>query len=372
MINIPLSKPIIGKEEKHEVMKVMDSAILAQGRKVLELEKKFSSMCGSKYSLAINNGTAALHTALYAVGIGVGDEVITTPFTFVATANSILMCGAKPVFVDIDEKTYNIDPDKIEPAITKKTKAILVVNLYGLPADYDRIVRIARKHNLLIVEDAAQSVGAKYKNKISGNLADISCFSLYATKNIMSGEGGMITTNSKKYYEKAKLFRHHGQDQNKRYYYSGLGYNYRMTDIQAAIALVQLKRLPWITEKRQQNAKIYSNSLVKHNNLITPYIPPDRTHVYHQYTIRFDNQSPITRKRFQDYLNKLGIQTNIYYPVPLYKFRHLTNNAKIEDFPVTEKLVKQVVSLPIHPLLKKEEITYIVKAIQTFSSSNNL
>lgn len=366
MKNISLSDPLITIQEKKAVMAVLNSKHLAQGKKVRQLEQVFSNLCQTKYALAVNNGTSALHTALYAIGIKNGDEVITTPFTFVATANSILMAGAVPVFVDINKKTYNLDPDKIEKAITKKTKAILVVNLYGLPADYEKINKIAKKYKLLVVEDAAQSIGAEYKSKISGNLADISCFSLYATKNIMCGEGGLITTNNKTYYQKAKLFRHHGQDENKRYYYSGLGYNYRLTDMQAAIALVQLKRLTQISKKRQLNAKQYNNAFSKINGLIIPQIPADRTHVFHQYTLRKENWSQKDREHFQTYMIKEGIQTNIYYPIPLYQFPHLIQGKNTDKFPITDKVVNQVVSLPIHPQLKKSEIKYIIKKVISY------
>lgn len=361
---IPISKPIIKNEEKKALLKVLESGILAQGNEVKKLEQYFSKICGSKYAIAVNNGTSALHTALHSIGIKKGDEIITTPFTFVATANSVLMVGAKPIFVDIDEKTFNIDPKKIEAKITKKTKAILVVNLYGQPCDYDEILKIAEKNNLLVIEDAAQSIGAIYKNKMSGNLADISCFSFYATKNIMSGEGGMITTNDETYSNKAKLFRHHGQDEKTKYFYADLGYNYRMMDLQAAIAYVQLQRLKSITKKRQLNAQKYNKAFNKINGLITPSCDKNSTHVYHQYTLRITKDYPLTREEFINYLNKNNIQTNIYYPAPLFNFPHLSsNNYKISDFPVTNQMTKEVVSIPVHPSLTSSEVSFITNTI---------
>ena len=240
---ICISKPIIEKEEIDNVMKVMNSGMLAQGVQVGKLEKQFATYCGAKHAIAVNSGTAALHTALYASGIRAGYEVITTPFTFVATANAIIMCWAKPVFVDVEKDTFNIDPFKIIAAITKRTKAIIPINLFGQCANYNVIKQLADIHNLKIIEDACQSHGAKYCGKFSGNLVDAGCFSFYATKNMMCGEGGIITTNNSDFAELCKRFRHHGQSVNTQYEYYDLGYNYRMTDLQASIALVQLKKL---------------------------------------------------------------------------------------------------------------------------------
>lgn len=357
----------MGKDEIDAVVDVLKSGQLAQGKKVDELEKKFAKFCGVKYAVAVVNGTAALHTALFACGIKQEDEVITTPFTFVATANSILMVGAKPVFVDIDEKTFNLNPEKIKPAITKKTKAIIVVNLYGQPADYAAINEMAKKYNLIVIEDAAQSINARYKNKMSGNLADIGCFSFYATKNIMSGEGGMITTNDKLHYEKARMFRHHGEKQNKRYEYFDLGYNYRMTDMAAALAIPQLKKIKSITKIRQNFAKIFNDKFGKIENLTVPTISQGRTHVYHQYVLRVKKNPKISRDELQRFLKNKGIQTNIHYPKPLYEFNHLQFPVNHRSkFPVTEKASKEVLSIPIHPHLSGNEIHHIIDTIKEF------
>lgn len=360
---IHLSKIQITQQEKDAVLAVLDSGMLAQGPKVQELEKNFAELTGSKYALAISNGTAALHVALFAAGIGLGDEVITTPFTFVATANSILMAGATPVFVDIDEKTFNIDPAEVEKAITSKTKAILPVNLYGQPANYTKLRDIAQKHNLLIIEDAAQSVGAKYEDKTSGTLGDLSCFSLYATKNITTGEGGIVTTDDQEMYEKAKLFRHHGQSEKTRYQYVMLGYNYRMTDIQAAIGIEQLKKVEAINTKRNKTAEIYNNAFKKLQGIVVPYTESTCTHVFHQYTLRITPDYKMTRDEFREKLEQAGIQTNVYYPKPLYEFAHLGSEKKADSFPLTEKLSREVVSLPVHPHLTDDEVTLIVDTI---------
>jgi len=359
---IAIARPIIEKKDIEKVVKVLESGMLVQGEQVKELEERVKDLCGTKYAVAVNSGTAALHAALYAIGIEPGDEVITTPFTFISTANAIRMVGAVPVFVDIDEKTYNIDPKRIEKAVTKKTKAIIAVNLYGQPADYAEINIIAKKYHILVVEDAAQSIHADYKKKKSGNLADISCFSFYATKNIITGEGGMITTNNKKYFERAKLFRHHGQSEEKRYKYVDIGYNYRMTNISAALGLAQFDRLDKLTKRRQHIAKNYDKAFKDIKGLQIPYIDENRTSVYHQYTLRITKDFTLTRDRLKKYLEEKGIGSAIYYPQPLQLFKHLVKNKK--SFPVSEKASQEVLSIPVYPALTDSELEYIIKTIK--------
>jgi len=354
----------IGKQEIASVVKVLKSGMLAQGPMVERLEKNSAKFCNTKYSIAVNSGTAALHTSLHSLGIGLGDEVITTPFSFVATANSILMSGAKPIFVDIDENTFNINPKLIEMKITKRTKAILAVNLYGQPADYNEINKIAKKYNLFVIEDAAQSIGSIYFGKKSGSLGDMGCFSLYASKNVISGEGGIITTNSKKLDYKAKLFRHHGQSEKQRYTYLELGYNYRMTDIQAAIAVEQLKRANVLTKKRQEIARNYNEAFKNIKGIITPFVEKHATHVYHQYVLRITKDFKMSRDELKVYLEKKGIQATIYYPSPLYKAKHLSFANKPNKFPVTEKIVKEILSIPVHPKLTNKQVKYIIDTIQ--------
>lgn len=360
---IHISKPYINYQEINSVTKVMRSGNLTQGGMVKKLEKIICKLCNAKYAIATNNGTSALHAALIACGVSKGDEVITTSLSFIASTNAIVMAGATPVFADVDEKTFNIDPTIIEKKITKKTKAILAVNLFGQTADYDKINKIAKQNNLLVIEDAAQSINASYGKKKSGNLADISCFSFYATKNITSAEGGMIITNSKKFYEKAKILINHGQE-NKQYNYVRLGYNYRLTDIQAAIALEQMKKIDFITRKRRSIAKIYTAGLKNLKGLTIPFESPNVFHVFNQYTIKISDKFPVSRNNFIKKLAKKNIQTKIYYPQPLFSIPHLKQYDKKFKMPIVSSIVKEVVSLPIYPALTIQEINLIIKTIR--------
>lgn len=362
---IQISKPFLGNEEIWAVTQVLKSGNLSQGPLVKKLEEEFAKYCGTKYAVALNNGTATLHTALYSLGVDQNDEVITTPFTFVATANAILMQRANVIFCDIEENTYNINPQEIELKITKKTKVIMPVDLYGHMYDVPQINAIAKKHNLKVVEDAAQSVGAEYKNKKSGAVADIASFSLYATKNLTAGVGGILTTNNKKIAQVCKLFRHHGQIENKLYEYASFGYNYRMMDMIAAIALEQLKKIEKFTTTRRGNAQFLTENLAGIKGMILPIEKPGYKHVFHQYTIRITKQFKTTRNRFIDHLAKHGIMTRIYYPKPLHLYPHFQKMGyKRGDFPVAERIASQVVSIPVHPLVKKPDLNYIIKTIK--------
>jgi perosamine synthetase len=366
MRNIQISKPAIGREEIDAVVGVLKTGNLSQGPLVKELEERFANFCGSRYAIALNNGTATLHTALHALGVGRDDEVVTTPFTFVATANAILMQGAKPVFCDIEEKTFNIDPAQLESHISKKTRAIMPVDLFGHIYDVEAIGRIARQHLLPIVEDAAQSVAASYRGKKAGNVAEIASFSLYATKNMTAGVGGLLTTDDEKVMKKCKLFRHHGQDESAVYDYKEFGYNYRMLDMTAAIALEQLKKIEGLTEKRRLNAKYLNEGLRDIEGIILPVEREGYRHVYHQYTIRIAKDYKLSRDAFIACLGAKGIQCKIYYPKPLHLFPHLmTYGYKKGDFPVAERLAGEVVSLPVHPLVTKEEIQWIVDCVRS-------
>jgi len=332
--------------------------MLAQGTKVAELEEKFTATCQVKHAVACTSGTVALHMALLAHGIGEGDEVITTPFSFIATANSILYVGAKPVFVDIDEQTFNLNPELVEAAITPRTKAIMPVHLYGHLCDMDLLMNIAKRHNLAIIEDAAQSVGSMYKGKVAGSFGT-GCFSLYATKNVMSAEGGMLTTNDTKLANKLRLIRNHGME--KRYHHEFLGYNFRMTNVHAAIGVVQMGRLATFTEKRQRNA-VYLNQHIQ--SVITPDIKNGNyNHVWHQYTVKVPETASFTRDGAVEQLREKGIGTGIFYPIPIHHHAYIKNIVGKQHFPVTEKLTKQVFSLPVHPQLTQKDLETIVKEV---------
>jgi len=344
-----------------DVVSVLKSGIIASGPKVKELEAKFCKYVGSENAIAVNSGTAALHAALFAANINEGDEVITTPFTFIATANSIKMVGAKPIFCDIDD-SFNIDPNKIESKITNNTKAILTVNLFGNPCNYNRLRKICSKHNLILIEDAAQSIGAKQNGISSGNLADISCFSFYATKNLMCGEGGIITTNNDLFADRAKQFRHHGQTEKRRYAYLHLGYNYRMTDVAAVIALNQLEKIEAITKKRIENAKYYAKELSKIGGLKLPVVEKNNKHSFHQYSILLTDNNQ--REKMKAHLAKHNIQSAIYYPLSLNKVEHLNSSDK--NFPVSEDFSSRILSIPIQPNLNQKELKFVCKTIKDF------
>jgi dTDP-4-amino-4,6-dideoxygalactose transaminase len=359
---IRIASPSIGNEEIKAVREVLKSGMLAQGQKVKEFEEKIAEYVGVKYAIATSSGTTALHTALLAVGIKPGDEVITTPFTFIATANSILYCNAKPVFVDVDEKTFNIDAEKIEEKITGKTKAVLPVHLYGQPADMEKILEICKSHNLLLIEDAAQALGAEFKGKKVGSFGDCAIFSFYPTKNITTGEGGMVVTDDEKIAERCRKIRNHGEYQ--RYFVDLLGYNYRMTDIAAAIGLAQLKKLENLNKKRIKNAKFLTKHLKDIDGIEVPFVDKRVKHVFHQYTIKTSR-----RDELKEFLEKKGIQSVVYYPLPIHKQKFYQDLGYTDSLPVAEELSKKVLSLPVHPNLKKEDLKFIVESMREFFKS---
>ena len=352
---IPISKPQISEAEKQAVLEVLDSGMLAQGKRVAQLEQQFAELCGTRYAIATSSGTTALYLALLVHDIGSGDEVITTPFTFIATANSVLFVGAKPVFVDIEEETFNIDPALIEAAITPRTRAIIPVHLYGYVCDMDAIMDIAQRHDLLVIEDAAQAVGATYRGKPAGSFGT-GCFSLYATKNVTSGEGGMITTDDEWLAEQCRLLRNHGM--RKRYHYEFLGYNLRMTDLHAAIGVAQMARWEAFTAKRRANAAYLSERIT---GVITPRVREGYEHVWHQYTVRVDGG--IDRDAAMQQLREAGVGTGIFYPIPAHQHRYMRDIVGEVSLPVAEQLAREVISLPIHPGLTQADLDTIVRAV---------
>lgn len=354
---IPIAKPLLGEEEKRAVIEVLESGMLAQGKKVAEFEQQFASYIGVKHGIACSNGTTALHAALVAHGLKAGDEVITTPFTFIATANAIRMTGAVPVFVDIDD-TYNLDPRKIEAAITPRTKAILPVHLFGRPADMAAITTIAERYKLLVIEDACQSHGAITLGKRTGSFGT-GCFSFYPTKNITTGEGGMVTTNDADLASKIRKLISHGSE--KRYYHEMLGFNYRMTDIAASIGIEQLRKIDYFTRKRQEHAAYLSEYLAPLSGIIVPTITPG--HVFHQYTIRITPSFSKTREQVMSYLAEQGIGSSIFYPVPIHQ-QQAYPEYRFQHFPHAERIAQEVLSLPVHPSLSISELQKIVRAFK--------
>nr|WP_321506980.1 DegT/DnrJ/EryC1/StrS family aminotransferase [uncultured Methanoregula sp.] len=360
MDTIPIARPAIGQEEILAVTEVLESGMLAAGERVAQFEQKFADYCSTTHAIAINNGTAALHAALLAIDIGPGDEVIVPAFSFIATATTVSMCGAKPVFVDVNGDTYNIDPARIEERITDKTRAVIGVHLFGQPFDVDAVKKVCESRNLKLIEDAAQAHGAIYHGEKVGGLGDLGCFSFYATKNMITGEGGMVTTNSRALADRLRLTINHGQKE--KYLHTRLGYNYRMTDLAAAIGLVQLKKLDKFNLRRRKNAE-YFNANLSVKGLVTPKVMEGTNPVYHQYVIRLTEEFPMKRQEFADYLKSKGIGSAIHYPIPIHR-QPLYDTANGPDpCPVSTRLSESVLSLPVHPLLDQKELAYICETI---------
>jgi perosamine synthetase len=358
MINI--AKPVLGEEEVRAVSEILLSGKLAQGEKVAEFEKGFAGFVGAKHAVAVGNGTQALHLAMLACGVKSKDEVITTGFSFIASATTILHCGAKPVFADIDKKTFNIDLAHVKKLITKKTKAIVPVHLFGLPAAIAELRELCDSKGMALVEDACQAHGASVNGKRVGTFGETSAFSFYPTKNMTTGEGGAITTNDDAIAEKLRLLRHQGQKS--RYEYACIGYNYRMTEFAAAIGICQLKKLPAWTETRINNAE-YLNKELAGTKAVTPFVPSGYKHVYHQYTLRVKNRDEVMKK-----LADMGVGSGVYYPMGLHQLGPLTQYAK-GKLPEVERAAKEVLSLPVHPSLSQEDLKIIAGAVKRAVSS---
>ena len=350
----------IKDEIKGPVEKVVTSGGFILGEDVKLFEQEFPDYCGVKHGVGVNSGTDALFLACLACGIGKGDEVIVMPYTYIATALGISMAGARPVFVDIEEKTYNIDVSKIEKAITKKTKAILPVHLYGHPVDMDPLMEIAKKHNLKVIEDCAQAHGALYKDKKVGSFGDAACFSFYPTKNLGAfGDGGMVISNSEDIKERLLLLRDYGRKG--RYEHILKGYNSRLDTLQAAILRVKLRHLDEWNEKRRKNAHLYTK-LFKENNidLVLPNESDYAKHVYHLYPVRVKDRKSVMEK-----LAEKGIRTLMHYPIPIHlqdAYKDLGH--KKGDFQISEKCCEEILSLPMYPELPEEEIKYVVASFR--------
>jgi dTDP-4-amino-4,6-dideoxygalactose transaminase len=352
---IPIAQPLIGDEEKDAVLAVLESGQLAQGDVVERFERAFAAWCGAPHAIATSNGTTALHVALLAHGVGPGDEVITSPFTFIASANSILHCGARPVFVDIEPDTFNIDPERIEAAITPRTKAIMPVHLYGNPADLPAIREVAARHGLAVIEDAAQAHGAAVDGARIGG-AGTACFSFYPTKNMTTGEGGIVTTDDPDVAERARLLRAHGASE--RYRHTMLGYNFRMTNIHAAIGVAQMARIDDWTAARRRNARCLTERLG--DAVVTPATRPWATHVYHQYTVRI----PGGRGDLPARLAARGVGTGVHYPIPIHHQPLYRDLGYDDALPESERAAAEVLSLPVHPALDECDLVTIAGAVR--------
>ncbi|HEX6971965.1 MAG TPA: DegT/DnrJ/EryC1/StrS family aminotransferase [Limnochordia bacterium] len=352
----------IGGAVKEAVAACMAKGQFVLGEEVEALEQEIAALCGVRYGVGVASGSDALHLSLLALEIGRGDEVITTPFTFFATAGAISRTGARPVFVDIDPKTFNLDPQGIEAALTPRTRAIIPVHLYGLPAEMGPITAVARAHGLYVIEDAAQAIAATYRGRPVGSFGDLACFSFYPTKNLGAfGDGGMVVTDDPALAERLRMLRVHGS--RRRYYHERLGYNSRLDELQAAILRVKLRYLDAWTDRRRELASRYAEAL--DGVVETPIEPAECRHVYHQYTVQSD-----ARDELAAHLKALGVGTSIYYPCPLHLqavYRPLGYAAG--DFPAAEAASRRVLSLPMFPELTDDEVAQIAAHVRAFALS---
>ncbi len=363
MKNIQIAKPYIDKEDIDGVVKVLKSGWLSLGPKYKEFEQKFKKYVGMKYACSVSSGTAALHLGIRAIGLKSGDEVITSPFSFVASSNCLLYENVKPVFVDIEEETFNMNPLLIEQVITKKTKAILPVHIFGQSAQMDKIVKISQKYRLKILEDSCESLGATYKGKMVGTTGDIGTYAFYPNKQMTTGEGGMVVTNSKEVYELCDSLRNQGRGKSKEWLeHIRLGYNYRMDEMSASLGVTQLKKLDWMIEQKRKIASWYNKALKNIPEVEIPQVGPNRTHSYFVYVIRIKNGK---RNKLMNTLSKIGIQTKPYLPViHLQPFMKKLFRFKKGDFPIAEYVSSETLALPFYIGLTIKNIHYISDSIR--------
>lgn len=355
---IPLSRPLIGPREEEAVLGVLRSGMLGMGPRTAEFEEAWAAYCGVRHAVMLSNGTVALEAALRCLGVGPGDEVITVSFSFNATVSSILQVGARPVFVDVRESDFTMDPEQVAGAMTPHTKAIVPVQLYGLMADMGPLVRLAEHHGVAVLEDAAQAHGARVAGVRAGAYGTAGSFSLYATKNLMSGEGGFVTTDDDGLADRLRLYRSHGM--RRRSEHETLGTNARPTDLAAALGLAQLERLDERTDARRRNAARLTEGLPGY---LTPRVPRGREHVWHQYTMRF----PGERDRVAAALEQRGIGTGTYYRIPIHRQRYLRDlmpEVAALHLPVTERLSDEVLSIPVRPDLTEWEVDQVIGAVR--------
>jgi perosamine synthetase len=360
---ISISEVRLGGAEEQLVLEVLRSGHLVQGPMVERLERAFAARCSVRHAVAVSSGTVALVAALEALGIGEGDEVVTTPLTFAATLNAILEAGATARFADIDHEDFTLDPGALERQMSDRTRAIIPVHLYGQPAAMDQISDIAVRHDAAIVEDAAQAHGATFLGRSVGSFG-VGCFSFYATKHVATGEGGIVTTDDDELADRVRVLRNQGM--RGRYEYEVPGHNYRLTDIQAALALPQLDHLDDLNARRAHNAARLSGGLAGVNGLVTPVVKPDRTHVFHQYTVRVTGDAALDRDQLGAKLDAMGVGSGIYYPRVVYDAEcfHRHQRVLAEKAPVAERVAREVLSLPVHPWLSDEDLDRIVASVR--------
>ncbi|KZN95215.1 UDP-4-amino-4,6-dideoxy-N-acetyl-beta-L-altrosamine transaminase [Aeribacillus sp. FSL K6-1121] len=372
---LPYGRQWIDEDDIEAVIEVLKGSYLTTGPYLAKFEQAVAEYVGAKYAVAFSNGTAALHGACFAAGIGNGDEVITTPMTFAASANCVIYQGGTPIFSDIDEKTYNIDPNKIEEKISDKTKAIIPVDFTGQPAELDGILKIAKKHNLVVIEDAAHALGAVYKGKKVGSISDMTMFSFHPVKHITTGEGGIITTNNREYYDKLLQFRSHGITREKDklnefhgpWYYEMqfLGYNYRMTDIQAALGTSQLKKVDKFVELRRKYVAMYNEAFKDIDEIITPFQHEDGQSSWHLYIIRLKlDKLTASRREIFEALQQQNIGVNVHYiPVHLQPYYQQLGYKK-GICPNAEKLYEEMITLPLFPAMSEKDVHDVIKAVK--------
>jgi len=358
-MNIPLSKVYMDAAIKKAVAEVLDSGWYILREKVKEFEDKFAKFCGVKNAVCVSSGTAAIFLSLLALDIKAGDEVIVPSFSFIASAAPVIQVGARPVFVDVEARTYEADPEKIREAVTKRTKAIFPVHVFGHPANMDPIMEIAEENDLTVIEDACQAHGAEYKGRRVGGLGHVACFSYYPSKNMtVCGDGGSVVTNDEEVAEKVRMLRDHGRRE--KYIFDALGYNMRFNEIQAAVGIKQLEKLPKWNEARRNNAKTYNQAL---DGLVTtPTEEKWAKHVYHLYVIRTKK-----RDKLAEYLKQHGVSTLVHYPVPIHKQPAITEALGAQPtLKTTDKICEEVLSLPMYPSLTKPEVEYVSEKISDF------
>ncbi len=365
---MPINQPSIGKDEIEAVVEVLKSGILTEksgrGPRVLQFEKEFAKFVGVKHAVAVSSGSAALHSALLAAGVKPGDEVVVPSFTFSATAGAVVLAGGKPAFADIDTDTYTITAESIEAALTRATKAIIPVHMYGLCADMDPIGDLARKRGLIVIEDAAQAHGAEYNGRKAGSLGDAACFSFYGGKNMTTGEGGMVTTNDDDLAEQVRMIRTHGEE--RPYWVSRQGHNYRMPEISGAIGNVQLRRLPSFLDERKKNAEYLTEKLSVLGKLVMPKEPAGRKHSWYLFTLRLRGANAGKRNKLVERLRSKNIGATVYYESPVHMLPYYRDmqSTRRGPLPETERACRQVFSVPVHPELKQAEVQFIAETVK--------